>query len=343
MAFLQLSIDVGAAEPGPFEDALLAAGALSITLQDAADDPVLEPAPGTTPLWPRVRIQALFDERRDPEELRRAIDTVLRGMSQDTGTAPASGGAQMQPISPRFEILADRAWEREWLKDFRPMRFGRRLWICPGGQRPPSAGTDPEPAPPPCLVELDPGLAFGTGTHPTTALCLAWLDGATLQNQRVIDYGCGSGVLAIAALKLGARHAVAIDIDPQALLATKDNALRNAVDDRLSIHLAGTEAMAPADVLLANILAEPLEALAATFAQQVLPGGKLVLSGLLHSQAPAVARRYAPWFDLRPPVVHVPPCEEGDSDPSGGRGAPQSENSTQDPWVRLDGTRRRSA
>lgn len=339
MAFLQLSIDIGAAEPGPFEDALLAAGALSITLQDAADDPVLEPAPGTTPLWPRVRIQALFDEQRDPEELRQAIDIVLGSLSQDPDTAPVPDGAQMPSISPRFEILADRAWEREWLKDFRPMRFGRRLWICPGGQRPPAEDATASS----CLVELDPGLAFGTGTHPTTALCLAWLDGAQLQNQQVIDYGCGSGVLAIAALKLGARHAVAIDIDPQALLATQDNAVRNAVENRLSIHLAGTETTAPADVLLANILAEPLQALAATFAQRLLPGGRLVLSGLLHSQFDDVARCYAPWFDIQPPVVHVPSDENPDGSSSGGAPTRNEQDSTRDPWVRLDGTRRRSA
>jgi ribosomal protein L11 methyltransferase len=148
--------------------------------------------------------------------------------------------------------------------------------------------------------------------------------------------------LAIAALKLGARHAIAIDIDPQALLATQDNAVRNAVDDRLSIHLAGTEPTTPAEILLANILAEPLEALAATFAQRVLPGGRLVLSGLLRSQAPAVARCYAPWFDLDPPVVHVPPCEESDDGPVG-NGTQSERHSTPDPWVRLDGTRRRSA
>ena len=130
-----------------------------------------------------------------------------------------------------FEHIADRAWEREWLKDFRPMRFGRRLWICPGGQRPQldeSTGA-------PCLIELDPGLAFGTGTHPTTALCLEWLDGAPLQGKFVVDYGCGSGVLAIAALKLGAAAALAIDIDPQALLATRENAARNQVAERLTV------------------------------------------------------------------------------------------------------------
>jgi ribosomal protein L11 methyltransferase len=219
--------------------------------------------------------------------------------------------ALTQPVS--FETIADRPWEREWLKDFRPMRFGRRLWICPGGQRP--APQEIDATLEPCLIELDPGLAFGTGTHPTTALCLDWLDGAQLEGRSVIDYGCGSGVLAVAALKLGAARVLAVDIDPQALLATRDNARRNCVERTLEVGLAENATTPPADILLANILAEPLLSLAPRFADLVVPGGKLVLSGILGSQSAAVAQRYAPWFDIAPAIVR-------------------------DDWVRLDGIRR---
>jgi ribosomal protein L11 methyltransferase len=272
MPFLQLTLSIGSADPAPFEDALLAAGAASITLEDAGDDPVLEPPPGATPLWPRVRIKALFDSATDADALRASFPAAM------------------------LEQIADRAWEREWLKDFRPMRFGQRLWVCPGGQRPQldeSAGA-------PCLIELDPGLAFGTGTHPTTALCLDWLDGASLPGKFVVDYGCGSGVLAIAALKLGAAAALAIDIDAQALLASRDNAARNQVAERLTVTGPGEASTQPTDILLANILAEPLIELAPSFADRVVPGGCVVLSGILRSQATPVASRYAPWFDMSP-------------------------------------------
>jgi ribosomal protein L11 methyltransferase len=275
MPFLQLTLPIGSADPAPFEDALLAAGATSITLEDAGDDPVLEPPPGATPLWPHVRIKALFDAAADRDALRASFPGAT------------------------FEHVADRAWEREWLKDFRPMRFGRRLWICPGGQRPPvEESTDAA-----CLIELDPGLAFGTGTHPTTALCLEWLDAAPLHGKFVVDYGCGSGVLAIAALKLGATAALAVDIDPQALLATRDNAARNQVAGHLTVAVPDEAPQAHADILLANILAEPLMELAPAFAERVAPGGSVVLSGILRSQAAAVASRYAAWFDMRPATV----------------------------------------
>ena len=287
MPFLQVTLEVGAADPEPFEEALLAAGALSITLADAADDPVLEPAPGTTPLWPSVQIKALFDAAAD----RDVITTLLKV-------------ELAQPLPAlSFESIADRAWEREWLKDFHPMRFGRRLWICPAGQRPAAAQLQPEARHvglEPCCIDLDPGLAFGTGTHPTTALCLEWLDGAPLAGKSVIDYGCGSGVLAIAALKLGAAHALAVDIDPQAVIATTDNARRNGVADRLTVCTVAEMTPAPTDVLLANILAEPLVALAPSLAALVKPGGHLVLSGLLTQQAPQVAMPYQPWFDIDP-------------------------------------------
>jgi ribosomal protein L11 methyltransferase len=179
------------------------------------------------------------------------------------------------------------------------MRFGRRLWVCPGGQRPQLD----DAAAAACLIELDPGLAFGTGTHPTTALCLEWLDGASLAGKSVVDYGCGSGVLAIAALKLGASAALAIDIDPQALIATRDNAARNHVADRLTVTGAGAASTRAADILLANILAEPLLELAPSFAERVAPGGCVVLSGILRSQAGPVASRYAAWFDMSPATL----------------------------------------
>ena len=310
MSFLQLILPIGAADPAPYEDALLEAGASSITLEDEGDDPVLEPLPGTTPLWPRVRLKALFDGDADPEELLQILNAEL-------------SGALAGPLAnASFETLADRAWEREWLKDFKPMRFGQRLWICPGGQQPDAEQLRGSPAP--VLIELDPGLAFGTGTHPTTALCLEWLDAAAVAGKRVIDYGCGSGILAIAAAKLGAAEVLAVDIDPQALLATHENAERNGVAPLIHARLVDAPAddsrdarvdIPLADILLANILAGPLESLAPAFAARVRAGGRLVLSGILRNQAEAVASRYAPWFDIGPVALR-------------------------DDWARLDGVRR---
>jgi ribosomal protein L11 methyltransferase len=270
MPMLQLTIDVGTADPAPVEDALAGLGAHSVTLEDAADDPVLEPAPGETPLWPAVRLRALFEPDADR-------DAILAGIM---ALVPAS--------SPCFELLADRAWEREWLRDFRPMRFGRRLWVCPDGQ--------PAGAPDGIRLSLDPGLAFGTGTHPTTALCLEYLDGQDLAGQYVIDYGCGSGILAIAALKLGAAGAIAHDIDPQALLATRENGERNDVSDRLQVVAEAPKAPASCDLLVSNILAGPLTELASRFAGLLPAGGRIVLSGLLVEQADSVIASYRPWF-----------------------------------------------
>jgi len=270
---LQLTLDIGARDPEPYETALFEFGALSVTLEDAADDPVLEPAPGATPLWPTVIVKALFDAATSGEVLSAALAAALP-----------------QSPAPRFALLADKAWEREWLKDFRPMRFGRRLWVCPGDM--------PAGAPDAVRIELDPGLAFGTGTHPTTALCLEWLDAQPLAGANVIDYGCGSGILAIAAAKLGAAAVRAIDIDPQALLATHENAGRNSVAARLVI--TGEPALEArcADVLVANILAGPLTELAAGFAGALRSGGRLALSGLLVEQAETVTAAYRPWFDI---------------------------------------------
>jgi len=190
----------------------------------------------------------------------------------------------------RCERVADRVWEREWLKDFRPMRFGRRLWVCPGGQSP----ADPAAI----VLELDPGLAFGTGTHATTALCLEWLDAHVTAGMTVLDYGCGSGILALAALKLGAARATAFDIDPQALIATRDNAARNALGGRLTIAGTAGAIAGPFDFVFANILAGPLRQLAPELARHCRPGGAVLLAGLLDAQAAEVAEAYGPWFDI---------------------------------------------
>ena len=270
MPVLQLTVETR--DPERIEAACFEAGATSVTLLDAADSPILEPAPGTTPLWPSVRVVAHFAPQAD----RYAIGACL-----DAASPGASAAA-------RFEVIADRAWEREWLKDFRPMRFGARLWVCPQGQVP----DDPRAV----VIDLDPGLAFGTGTHETTALCLTWLECTELFGLDVIDYGCGSGILAIAALKLGAHSAIGVDLDPQALIATRDNAARNGVEVEALLPEA---ALPPCDLLLANILAEPLIALAPRFASLVRPRGGVLLSGILGAQADAVASAFAPWFDMR--------------------------------------------
>jgi ribosomal protein L11 methyltransferase len=278
MPTLQLTVDLGAADPAPVEELLASLGASAVTLEDAADDPVLEPAPGATPLWPTVRLRALFADAADRDAITSAVTALLR---------PAR--------PPQFDLLDDRPWEREWLRDFRPMRFGRRFWICPTGH--PAGEADA------VAVSLDPGLAFGTGTHPTTALCLEWLDGLELDGRRVIDYGCGSGILAIAALALGAARATAFDIDPQALRATRENGARNRVTDRLLVTSEAPRYPECYDVLVANILAGPLIELAESFARLLAPQGEIALSGLLAEQTQEVAAAYGPWFMIRATAV----------------------------------------
>lgn len=273
MPQLQLTLDIGSRDPAPYEDALFELGAVSVTLEDAADDPVLEPAPGETPLWPTVVVKGVFAAESDP-------DVITACLTRALPDAPA----------PRFERLPDKPWEREWLKDFRPMRFGRRLWVCPGGLPAGDAGA--------IRIELDPGLAFGTGTHPTTAMCLEWLDGEDLAGRAAVDYGCGSGILAIAAAKLGAASVLAVDIDPQALIATQENAGRNGVAAQIVLSGEPSLPAGSANLLVANILAGPLVELAPRFAQAVRPGGRLALSGLLLGQCETVTAAYRPWFDI---------------------------------------------
>jgi ribosomal protein L11 methyltransferase len=276
MPFHQLVVELPGRELALAEDACRRLGAMAVSLADAADEPLLEPAPGETPLWQVVRLRALFDLGQDPAMLAATLAAVL--------------GLAAERVS--VEHVEDRAWEREWLKDFRPMRFGRRLWVCPAGQRP--------EGPAAVVLELDPGLAFGTGTHPTTALCLEWLDGAIRGGERVFDYGCGSGILALAALKLGADRACAFDIDPQALHATRENAAKNRLGERVDVAESAAGIAGRFDVVLANILSGPLIALAPDLAPRAAPGGALVLAGLLAAQAGEVAQAYRPWFDIAP-------------------------------------------
>ena len=276
MPFHQLVLDLPGRELARAEDACHRLGAMSVSLADAADEPLLEPAPGETPLWQSVRLRALFPQSADPAMLSATLAAVL-------GLAPEAVGV---------EHVEDRAWEREWLKDFRPMRFGRRLWVCPAGQRPENPAA--------VVLELDPGLAFGTGTHPTTALCLEWLDAGIRGGERVLDYGCGSGILALAALALGAGRAEAFDIDPQALRATRENAAKNGFAGRITVHEDRAAMTDGFDVVLANILSKPLIELAPRLAELAGRDAAIVLAGLLAAQADEVAQAYRPWFDIGP-------------------------------------------
>jgi len=269
-------------------------GACSVTLSDAADTPVLEPGPGETPLWAETRITALFESGMDFSALEAALKKEL---------------GELPPYT--IESLSDRAWEREWLKDFGPMRFGQRLWIAPG-----DSVVEQDDA---VIVRLDPGLAFGTGTHPTTAMCLEWLDSLQLQGKTLLDYGCGSGVLAIAALKLGCHAATAADIDPQALIATRENATRNGVAENLNILGAAADIEGKFDVVVANILAGPLVEFAESITSTLGSHGMLALSGVLCEQAQDVMKAYEPWI-----LFDEPASREQDGQT----------------WSRLTGTRR---
>jgi ribosomal protein L11 methyltransferase len=274
--YLELSFELEDLEPGTAEAVCWACGASAVTFLDARDDPVLEPAPGEFRLWPRTRLQCLFAPGSDAKGLVRALSKAL-GLDPDLIAA---------------QEVADRLWEREWLKDFHPRRFGKRLWVCP------HHGEVNEPGA--VVVALDPGLAFGTGTHPSTALCLVWLDAHLVRESRVIDYGCGSGVLALAAAKLGAAQVHCFDIDPQALTATRANARSNGLGAQLRVHASAGTLPSGADVLLANILSTTLCELAPRFSSLLRPGGDLVLCGLMQHEALDVTRAYAPCFDVVP-------------------------------------------
>jgi ribosomal protein L11 methyltransferase len=277
MPWLQVRLAISPEQAETYEDALLEVGAVSVTFMDAEDQPIFEPELNTTPLWSHTHLLALFEADTDAEHvlahLRLLTDAELpEHMS---------------------EVIEDQDWERSWMDNFQPMRFGQRLWIVPSWH----AAPEPEAV----NLLLDPGLAFGTGTHPTTALCLEWLDGQALDGCDLLDFGCGSGILAIAALLLGARHAVGTDIDVQALEASRDNAGRNHIaPERFELYLPQDMPAQQADVLVANILAGPLVSLAPQLATLVKSGGRLALSGILAEQGDEVAAAYADAFDLDP-------------------------------------------
>ncbi|MEO8779885.1 MAG: 50S ribosomal protein L11 methyltransferase [Rhodanobacter sp.] len=280
MPFLELSLIVSTEQQPGVEEALDDLGALSITLRDAqAETPdeqaIFEPGVGELPLWPTIVLEALFDEHADRRGLAGALGELL---------------PWLEPEQLSFREVADQDWERVWMDRFKPMAFGRRLWIYPWNIEPPE---DDELV----TVRLDPGLAFGSGTHPTTALCLEWLDSLELAGKTLTDYGCGSGILAIAALKLGAASAIGVDNDPQALIASADNATRNGVAERLSLYLPDQHPGRASDVFVANILARPLAALASTFAAAAKPGAPFAISGILAGQQDGLLQRYDEWFD----------------------------------------------
>ena len=292
MPWLQVRLAITPEQAATYEEALLDVGAVSVTFMDAEDQPIFEPDLGTTPLWSHTHLLALFEADTDPAALLAHL-ALLTG-----GPLPAH----------QVEQIADQDWERSWMDNFQPLRFGQRLWIVPSWHQPPE--------PQAVNLHLDPGLAFGTGTHPTTALCLEWLDGQSLHDGNVLDFGCGSGILAIAALLLGATQACGTDIDPQALEASRDNATRNGIDAaRFPLYLPSEMPADTFDLVLANILAGPLVQLAPTISQHVRQGGHLVLSGILAEQAEEVRAAYQADFILDP-------------------------TAEKDGWVRISGVRR---
>ncbi|MAL97335.1 50S ribosomal protein L11 methyltransferase [Hydrocarboniclastica marina] len=284
MAWVQLHISTDPDNAELLESLLMDLGAVSVALEDEADQPLYEPDMGATPLWMSTRVSGMFEARTNLQQIREALAEQYHQLTQ-------------QPLGPvEVEVLEEKDWSRAWMDDFEPIRFGERLWICPSWHKPPHEDA--------VNLMLDPGLAFGTGTHPTTALCLRWLDSADLINKEVIDYGCGSGILGLAALLLGARQVTGVDNDPQALEASRENAQRNKIAPaRLQLHLPENAPNDSADVLLANILAQPLLALAPVLAGRVKKGGDIVLSGILTTQAQQLVDHYSQWFTMDEPAV----------------------------------------
>ena len=285
MAWQQLHLQCEKANVDLAEALLLEAGALSIALDDAGDQPLFEPLPGESPLWDEVILTGLFDANADNGS-RHALEQLSNEI-----------GVEVNASRLWLTAVADKDWEREWMSHYNPIECANDLWIVPNWLTPPN--------PKATNIIMDPGLAFGTGYHATTRLCLDWLTEQDLDNKIVIDYGCGSGILGVAALLLGAKQVYAVDIDPQAVLATNQNAARNHIEGQLQAFLPDdfrafcTEHnLAGVDVMVANILAKPLISLAPYFATLVGSRARLVLAGLIESQTEQVTAAYSPYFAM---------------------------------------------
>ncbi len=284
MNWRRVHIDLEQIDPSAVEQALVKLGAVSIELSDAADNPILEPAPGETPLWPMLHISALFDAAIDDTAIRLAVAGATKAGSMPT---------------MRFASVADQNWIENWNRTLQPMKFGQHLWICPTGSK--------CPEPDATIIDLDPGLAFGTGSHPTTALCLDWLANSGCSSDTVLDFGCGSGILSVAALALGAKRVLAVDLDEQALRATHANARKNHVAERLDI--TRPEALKcnrngdrKFDRIVANILSNTLIERATELQNFSHTGTRIALSGILSHQKESVMAAYGPWVEFDPPI-----------------------------------------
>ncbi len=297
MPWVQLTLSSSPENSEFLEDMLLLCGAGAVSMLDGADQPVFEPIKGTTPLWQDTQVMGLFEADTDPDAL---LDYLGNGWKATFANAPFP--------NYKLEILEDKDWERQWMDRFEPLKFGSRLWVCPSWK--------PVPDPMAVNLMLDPGLAFGTGSHPTTALCLQWIAEQDWQGKTVIDYGCGSGILAIGAMLMGAKRVLGVDNDTQALTATKDNAQRNGIAAQaIPVFLPENTPKEAVDVMLANILAGPLIDMAAHLAELTKARGLITLSGILEQQADAVVKAYSPWFDMHTVA-------------------------SKDEWVRIDGIKR---
>lgn len=297
MLWVQITLSSSPENSEFLEDMLLLCGAGAVSMLDGADQPVFEPIKGTTPLWQDTQVMGLFEADTDGDAL---LDYLGNGWLAAFANTPFP--------NYKLEILEDKDWERQWMDRFEPLQFGSRLWVCPSWK--------PVPDPMAVNLMLDPGLAFGTGSHPTTALCLQWIAEQDWQGKTVIDYGCGSGILAIGAILMGAERVLGVDNDTQALTATKDNAQRNGIAAQaIPVFLPEDTPQEAVDVMLANILAGPLIEMAAHLAELTKVRGLITLSGILEHQADAVVEAYSPWFDMHTVV-------------------------SKDEWVRIDGIKR---
>jgi len=275
MPWIQLTLSCSEEHAPQVGDMLMANGAQAVTYRDGADTPIFEPRPGDVILWEHTLATGLFDAEAD-------IKAIIANLKQSN-------------VQYKVDPLEDKDWEREWMDNFHPIRFGESLWICPSWRE--------VPQPDAVNILLDPGMAFGTGTHPTTAMCLRWIDANPPTGKTVVDFGCGSGILGIAALLFDAKHVAGIDIDQQALIATKDNAERNKVGDKFSLYLPTQQPNTQVDLVLANVLAGPLRELADTIIGFVAPGGQLVLSGILERQIEGVIEAYQPQIQFDTPTI----------------------------------------